>query len=109
MSPFEPPLLCAPNPHWPNGRARHASVFLPDVASIPHGGGTAMPRLALVPPIAKRWDLFPVLRGTLLEFELRRAVAEQGALEFENYYEPWDSWFHARGWPTKYGGPSVFF
>ena len=68
-----------------------------------------MPRLALVPPIAKRWDLFPVLRGTLLEFELRRAVAEQGALEFENYYEPWDSWFHARGWPTKYGGPSVFF
>jgi DNA-binding response OmpR family regulator len=34
-----------------------------------------------------QWELFPATRGTVLESELRRAVAEQGAVEFEFYYE----------------------
>src|SRR5262249_43592449 len=54
-------------------------------------------------------DLFPATRGTVLESQWRRAIAEQVPVEFENYYEPWDSWFHVRAYPSKDGGLSVFF
>jgi PAS domain S-box-containing protein len=55
------------------------------------------------------WDLFPATRGTALEREWRQAIAKQVAVEFENYYEPWDSWFHVKAYPSKDGGVSVFF
>jgi PAS domain S-box-containing protein len=56
-----------------------------------------------------QWELFPATRGTVLEAEWRRAVAEQVAVEFENHYEPWDRWFHIKAYPSKDGGLSVFF
>jgi PAS domain S-box-containing protein len=56
-----------------------------------------------------QWELFPATRGTLLESELRRAVAEQAAVQFEFYYEPWDAWFQNKAYPTKDGGLSVFY
>jgi PAS domain S-box-containing protein len=56
-----------------------------------------------------QWELFPATRGAVLEFELRRAQAEKVAVQFESYYEPWDSWFHVRAYPSKDGGVSVFF
>jgi PAS domain S-box-containing protein len=56
-----------------------------------------------------QWELFPATRGTLLEREWRRAIAEQVAVEFEYYYEPWGSWFHVKAYPSKDGGLSVFF
>jgi PAS domain S-box-containing protein len=56
-----------------------------------------------------QWELFPATRGTLLESEWRRAVAEQVAVQFEFYYEPWDSWFLNRAYPTIDGGLSVFY
>jgi PAS domain S-box-containing protein len=56
-----------------------------------------------------QWELFPATRGTLLERELRRAVAEQVAVQFEFYYEPWDSWYQNKAYPTKDGGVSIFF
>jgi PAS domain S-box-containing protein len=56
-----------------------------------------------------QWELFPATRGTVLESEWRRAVAEQVAVEFEFYYKPWDSWFQNKAYPTKDGGLSVFF
>src|SRR5262249_21416876 len=56
-----------------------------------------------------QWELFPATRGTLLESEWRRAVAEQVPVQFEFYYEPWDSWFQNRAYPTKDGGLSVFY
>jgi PAS domain S-box-containing protein len=56
-----------------------------------------------------QWELFPATRGTLLESEWRRAVAEQVAVQFEFYYEPWDSWFQNKAYPTKDGGLSVFY
>jgi PAS domain S-box-containing protein len=55
------------------------------------------------------WELFPAARGTILESEWRRAVAEQVPVEFENRYEPWDSWFHVKAYPSKDGGLSVFY
>jgi PAS domain S-box-containing protein len=56
-----------------------------------------------------QWELFPATRGTLLESEWRRAVAEQVTVGFEFYYEPWDSWFQNKAYPTKDGGLSVFY
>jgi PAS domain S-box-containing protein len=56
-----------------------------------------------------QWELFPATRGTLLEREWRRAVAEQVAVQFEFYYEPWDAWFQNKAYPTKDGGLSVFY
>src|SRR5262249_58920992 len=56
-----------------------------------------------------QWELFPATRGTLLEAEWRRAVAEQVPVQFEFYYQPWDSWFQNKAYPTKDGGLSVFY
>src|SRR5262249_40158861 len=56
-----------------------------------------------------QWELFPATRGTLLESELRRAVAEQVPVEFDYHYQPWDAWFHIKAYPAKDGGLSVFF
>jgi PAS domain S-box-containing protein len=56
-----------------------------------------------------QWELFPATRGTELEREWRRAVAEQVAVQFEFYYEPWDSWFQNKAYPTRDGGLSVFY
>jgi PAS domain S-box-containing protein len=56
-----------------------------------------------------QWELFPATRGTVLEREWRRAVAEQVAVQFEFYYEPWDAWFQNKAYPRKDGGLSVFY
>jgi PAS domain S-box-containing protein len=56
-----------------------------------------------------QWELFPATKGTVLESEWRRAVAEQVPVEFEHCYEPWNAWFHVKAYPSKDGGLSVFF
>jgi PAS domain S-box-containing protein len=56
-----------------------------------------------------QWEMFPATRGTVLEREWRRAVAEQVPVQFEFYYEPWDAWFQNKAYPTKDGGLSVFY
>jgi PAS domain S-box-containing protein len=56
-----------------------------------------------------QWELFPATRGTVLEREWRRAVAEQVSVQFEFYYEPWNLWFLNKAYPTKDGGLSVFY
>jgi PAS domain S-box-containing protein len=56
-----------------------------------------------------QWELFPATRGTVLEREWLRAVAEQLPVQFEFYYEPWDAWFQNKAYPTKDGGLSVFY
>lgn len=55
------------------------------------------------------WELFPATLGTALESQWRRAMAERVAVDLENYYEPWDSWFHVKAYPSRDGGLSVFF
>jgi PAS domain S-box-containing protein len=56
-----------------------------------------------------QWEVFPATRGTALELEWRRAVAEQVPVQFEFYYEPRESWFQNTAYPTKDGGLSVFY
>ena len=54
------------------------------------------------------WEVFPLMLGTRLESEYRRAAGGE-ARDFENFYEPWGRWFHNRCFPREGGGMSVFF
>ncbi len=55
------------------------------------------------------FDVFPATRGTVIEQEYRRAVAEQTVTEFEVFYEPWERWYQSRCYPIPGGGLSVYF
>jgi PAS domain S-box-containing protein len=54
------------------------------------------------------WEIFPELVGTPLEERYRRAVSENIPVEFENYYEPLQKWFHIRLYPSS-EGLTIFF
>ena len=55
------------------------------------------------------WEVFPETRGTIVEREYLRAVAEGVPVEFEIFYEPWQQWFAVRGFPIRGGGMSGYF
>jgi PAS domain S-box-containing protein len=55
------------------------------------------------------WEAFPDLVGTQIEAEYHRAVQEQVMIGFENFYEPWKTWFEHRLFPVADGGLSVYF
>lgn len=54
------------------------------------------------------WDEFPDAVGSPFEREYRHAAAEQGAVSFEAFFPPLDTWFEVRAFPTL-DGLSVFF
>lgn len=54
------------------------------------------------------WEVFPLTPGTRLEDEYRRAAAGE-TRDFENFYQPWQRWFHNRCFPRKGGGMMVCF
>jgi PAS domain S-box-containing protein len=54
------------------------------------------------------WEVFPAIVGTKLETELRKAVAEQVTIEFENHYEPFGRWYSIKGYPTADGGLTTY-
>jgi PAS domain S-box-containing protein len=49
------------------------------------------------------WDLFPDLCGTNLEQMLKKAVDEQTAFVFEDYYAPLDTWGEFHAYPSTDG------
>jgi len=53
------------------------------------------------------WEQFPP-EGAAYGREYRRAVDEQVAVSFENFYPPFDSWFEIRAYPSA-EGLSVYF
>ncbi len=55
------------------------------------------------------WDVFPETRGTDLETQFQRAMAERVVIRLENYYRPWQRWFEVRIYPAKNHGMSVFY
>jgi PAS domain S-box-containing protein len=55
------------------------------------------------------WDVFPLSKGTNLETQFSRAMAERVSVRFENYYEPWKRWYEIRLYPSGDGGISVFY
>lgn len=54
------------------------------------------------------WTEFPEAVGSGFEVEYRRAMAEQITLEFEEYYEPFQTWFKVHVYPYS-DGLSVYF
>jgi diguanylate cyclase (GGDEF)-like protein/putative nucleotidyltransferase with HDIG domain len=49
------------------------------------------------------WENYPDLRGTIVERELTRARDERVAVQFENRYEPLDTWFSISAAPCPHG------
>ena len=54
------------------------------------------------------WECTPEFVGTKLQTELLRAAREGAVVEFEEFYTPFDAWFHVRVYPSE-GGVSVYF
>jgi PAS domain S-box-containing protein len=54
------------------------------------------------------WDEYPDMRGTEVERNYRRAVAEQVAIDFEFFFPPHERWYELRAYPST-DGLSVYF
>ncbi|PYX93231.1 MAG: hypothetical protein DMG71_15830 [Acidobacteria bacterium] len=54
------------------------------------------------------WDLYPDLKGTFVEENYRRALAQQVTVRFDLYYAPFEKWFHITADPTP-GRLTVFY
>ncbi len=57
---------------------------------------------------ASLWALFPQLRGSVFERELRRAREDAESVRFETYFSPLELWLDVRAYPSD-GGIAVFF
>jgi len=49
------------------------------------------------------WEEFPAAVGSTFEREYRRALAESRTVVFEEYYEPLQTWFAVRAYPSDQG------
>ncbi|MEG4959734.1 MULTISPECIES: ATP-binding protein [unclassified Microcoleus] len=54
------------------------------------------------------WEAFPGTIGNQFEFQYRRSLSEQIAVDFEEYYAPFDLWVDVRVYPST-TGLSLFF
>ncbi len=54
------------------------------------------------------WEVFPALMGGKFEQELRRSLAEQMTVEFEEYYPPFKTWLEVHAYPSV-TGIAVYF
>jgi PAS domain S-box-containing protein len=49
------------------------------------------------------WDVFPELKGTATQNELRRALEDDVPLSYEFYYAADQRWYEAQGFPSSPG------
>src|ERR1051325_3557134 len=56
-----------------------------------------------------QWQEFPASVGTAIEYEYRRAVAENTPVEFEHFYSDWGRWFEIKAFPAVPSGLSIYF
>ncbi|MBW4540728.1 MAG: response regulator [Myxacorys chilensis ATA2-1-KO14] len=54
------------------------------------------------------WEAFPATVGAQFEFQYRRSLSEQVAVDFEEYYAPLDLWVEVHVYPSP-TGLSLFF
>ena len=54
------------------------------------------------------WEAFPEALGTLVETQYLLAAEEQRTVQFEIYFEPFQSWFEVRAYPSG-EGLTVYF
>ncbi len=55
------------------------------------------------------WDMYPDAVGTTVHIEFQRAMTERTAVEFENFYAPWDKWLLVKAYPANDGGLSIYY
>ena len=54
------------------------------------------------------WELFPELKGTLVERELRYLIEEHRQVTYEFYYPKDQRWYETKGYPVSLGVILVF-
>jgi PAS domain S-box-containing protein len=54
------------------------------------------------------WELFPDLKGTTVERELRSVIEDHMQVNFEFYYPKDQRWYETRGYPASPGAILVF-
>jgi signal transduction histidine kinase/CheY-like chemotaxis protein len=54
------------------------------------------------------WDVFPELKGTIVEAKFREAMEQHVAVEFEYFYEPLQNWFQNYIYPLPDDGLIVY-
>jgi PAS domain S-box-containing protein len=54
------------------------------------------------------WELFPELKGTIAERELRLVIEDQRQVSFEFYYPKDQRWYETKGYPASPGTILVF-
>jgi PAS domain S-box-containing protein len=54
------------------------------------------------------WELFPELKGTLVERELRQVLEDHVQVTYEFYYSKDQHWYETKGYPASPGAILVF-
>ena len=68
-------------------------------------------RFGLDPPTMKGksfWELFPELKGTVVEREIRRAIEDHVQVSYEFYYPKDQHWYETKGYPASPGAILIF-
>ena len=68
-------------------------------------------RLGLDPQLMKGksvWEVFPELKGTVVERELRQVIEEHMQVSYEFYYPKDQHWYATKGYPASPGAILVF-
>jgi PAS domain S-box-containing protein len=68
-------------------------------------------RLGLDPQSMKRrsvWEVFPDLKGTIIERELRQVLDDHVQVTYEFYYPKDQHWYETKGYPASPGAILVF-
>ena len=68
-------------------------------------------RLGLDPATMKGksvWEVFPELKGTLVERELRSVLEDHVPVSYEFYYDKDQRWYETKGYPGSPGAILVF-
>ncbi len=61
---------------------------------------------AVGPP---QWSEFPPMSGAVADAKLREAEERRENVEFEHYYQPWQTWFEVKVAPGSRGGLVIYF
>src|SRR4029078_8077570 len=86
-------------------------VELGDFSVIKKNAASIYQRLGLNFQIMKGksvWEIFPELKGTLVERELRSLLEDHVQVSFEFYYAKDHHWYETKGYPASPGAILVF-
>jgi PAS domain S-box-containing protein len=54
------------------------------------------------------WEVFPAVKGSIVEHELRRALEDEAPIHFEFLYPADQHWYEADGFPASPGVVLIF-